>query len=205
MLGVIGAGLLALCCVCFVIGYELGTHGTALPGLKGAAVKDAGPSAAEILAQAKPTAAPAASASKPVVPSVTIAKVSTPATAPKDADLPTADPPPVTQSRTAVPNAATPSSPSQAPAGNPVVRPALAVTTAQSAVSWHVQVAAVEHTDDAEVLVSALRKRGYAVSIHHDLTDNLLHVQIGPFVSRSDAEAARRRLLDDGYNAIIQY
>jgi cell division septation protein DedD len=93
----------------------------------------------------------------------------------------------------------------------PVVKPALpaAVTvpapvSAQSAPALMVQIAAVSHREDAEVLVGALRKRGYAVAIHRDPIDNLLHVQVGPFSSRSEANATRQKLLNDGYNAIVQ-
>jgi len=67
-----------------------------------------------------------------------------------------------------------------------------------------VQVAAVAHAEDADVLSRALRKRGYAVAIHRDPTDGLLHVRLGPFATRSDAAITRQRLLDDGYNAVIQ-
>jgi cell division septation protein DedD len=67
-----------------------------------------------------------------------------------------------------------------------------------------VQIAAVSHPEDADVLVGALRKRGYAVTARRDLADSLIHVQIGPFTSRSDANEIRQKLLNDGYNAIIQ-
>jgi cell division septation protein DedD len=67
-----------------------------------------------------------------------------------------------------------------------------------------VQIAAVMHPEDAEVLVGALRKRGYAVSVRRLPTDNLIHVQIGPFKSRDEANSWRQKLLNDGYNAIVQ-
>jgi cell division septation protein DedD len=67
-----------------------------------------------------------------------------------------------------------------------------------------VQIAAVMHPEDAEVLVGALRKRGYAVSVRRLPTDNLIHVQIGPFKSRDEASRWRQKLLNDGYNAIVQ-
>jgi len=102
----------------------------------------------------------------------------------------------------------------------PVVKPALPPVQYQPAVqtapaprvepatapsgSLMVQIAAVSHPEDAEVLVGALRKRGYAVSIHRMPTDSLIHVQIGPFKTRDEAMRWRQRLLDDGYNAIVQ-
>jgi cell division septation protein DedD len=67
-----------------------------------------------------------------------------------------------------------------------------------------VQIAAVSHQEDADVLVAALRKRGYTVSMSRDPADGLIHVRIGPFASRSDANAARQKLLNDGYNASVQ-
>jgi cell division septation protein DedD len=67
-----------------------------------------------------------------------------------------------------------------------------------------VQVAAVSHQEDADVLISALKKRGYAVFIRQEPQDHLLHVQIGPFATRKDADAMRQRLLADGYNAIVK-
>jgi len=67
-----------------------------------------------------------------------------------------------------------------------------------------VQIAAVSHADDAEVLVNALRRRGYSVTARRDNGDTLIHVQTGPFISRNDANAMRQRLLNDGYNAIVQ-
>jgi DedD protein len=76
--------------------------------------------------------------------------------------------------------------------------------TSTAASTLMVQVAAVSHQEDADVLIGALRKRGYAVNVHRDPADNLLHVRIGPFASRDDANATRMKLLNDGYNASLQ-
>ena len=40
--------------------------------------------------------------------------------------------------------------------------------------------------------------------LRRDPTDGLLHVQVGPFPNRNDAYAMRQKLLNDGYNAIVQ-
>ena len=56
---------------------------------------------------------------------------------------------------------------------------------------------------DANVLVTALENRGYKVTIRRE-QDNLLHVQVGPFMTRTQAMAMRSRLLADGYNAIVK-
>jgi DedD protein len=106
-----------------------------------------------------------------------------------------------------------PSTPATPPA-KPALTPAIARTTpistpisaaaATTSGAATVQVAAVSHQEDADVLLSALKKRGYSVAIHHEPQDKLLHVQIGPFASKKDAEAMRQRLLADGYNAIVK-
>jgi len=70
--------------------------------------------------------------------------------------------------------------------------------------SLMVQIAAVTDTEDANVLMGALRKRGYAVSGQRDVGDGLIHVRIGPFGSRDEADKWRAKLLNDGYNAILQ-
>jgi cell division septation protein DedD len=66
-----------------------------------------------------------------------------------------------------------------------------------------VQVAALSRADDAEVLASALRERGFAPSIKSNTEDALYHVQVGPF-SRDVAFATRQRLIAKGYNAILK-
>jgi len=75
---------------------------------------------------------------------------------------------------------------------------------APSAGTAVVQVAAVSHQEDADVLLTALRRKGYSVSVRQETQDKLLHVQLGPYASKKDAEAMRQRLLGDGYNAIVK-
>ena len=70
--------------------------------------------------------------------------------------------------------------------------------------SMMVQIAAVSQPEDADVLMSALRRRGYAVVARRDPLDGLIHVRIGPFKSRDEADKWRQKLLNDGYNAIVQ-
>jgi cell division septation protein DedD len=66
-----------------------------------------------------------------------------------------------------------------------------------------VQIVTVSRQEDADVLVSALRKHGYTASARRDPADNKLHVQIGPFSNQNDAKAMSKKLLHDGYNAIV--
>ncbi len=67
-----------------------------------------------------------------------------------------------------------------------------------------VQIAAVSRKEDADLLLAALKKRGYAGIIRPRTLDNLLHVQVGPFPTKKDAEAMRQRLIVDGYNPILK-
>lgn len=79
-----------------------------------------------------------------------------------------------------------------------------AKTGAGATSSFMVQVAAVSKQEDAEILVTALRKKQYPVFIANAAGDPLFHVQVGPFSDRKDAEVMRTRLSGDGYNAIVK-
>lgn len=67
-----------------------------------------------------------------------------------------------------------------------------------------VQVAAVANPEDGQVLVTALRKRGYSVTVRREDSDGLIHVRIGPFANPTEAAAMRQKLMNDGYNAVLQ-
>jgi DedD protein len=77
-------------------------------------------------------------------------------------------------------------------------------TPASTAGQPMVQIAAVARPEDAAVLVSALRQRGYGVVVRNEPQDKLLHVQVGPFADRTQATVMKQKLLSDGYNAIIK-
>jgi cell division septation protein DedD len=66
-----------------------------------------------------------------------------------------------------------------------------------------VQVAAMSHQEDADVVAVDLKRRGYTVAIRHEPQDKLFHVQIGPFANKKEADAMRQRLQADGYNNAI--
>jgi pilus assembly protein CpaC len=70
--------------------------------------------------------------------------------------------------------------------------------------SMVVQIMALSSKEDAELMAVALKRQGYDVAINHDPVDALLHLEVGPFSSKTDAEAVRQRLLLDGYNATIR-
>ena len=82
--------------------------------------------------------------------------------------------------------------------------PAAASARPAPAGAWMVQIAAFSREEETGVLVAALRKRGYVVAVRQDPADKIFHVQAGPFASVNDADATRRRLLNDGYNASVQ-
>ena len=194
--------LCALCGVFFVWGYSIGHHNITEAVAPPAST---GPSAAQILSQSKP--APNPSSSQPPADS--------PSSTPADQEASSVQ----ADGAAPVTAAYSPSNATSAAAGNPAVveaalppqQPSAVASAAgqvQSALNqgtaWMVQIAAVSHSEDADVLVSALRKRGYVVSSRRDPADNLLHVQVGPFATHADAASMRQRLLNDGYNAIIE-
>jgi len=86
--------------------------------------------------------------------------------------------------------------PTQAPAQDPMLAP--------NAPGYFVQVAAVSKQEDAEALVSALKKKQYAAFASNAAMDKLFHVQVGPFTDIKDAEATRGKLISDGYNPILK-
>jgi len=177
----LSAGLLLLCGLSFGAGYRMGRGNTPTVATAQTAAA-ASPAVASNAGHAKPSAAPTstskASASQP------------------DTSLPSAEP------TTEAAGPATTYTPYTPPAAT--VHPALPMQPPAASQAPMVQIAAVSHREDAEVLVSALRKRGYAVSVRQDADDSLLHVRIGPFNSRDEAARWRQKLLNDGYNAIMQ-
>ncbi len=66
-----------------------------------------------------------------------------------------------------------------------------------------VQVAAMSHQEDADVVAVDLKRRGYTVAIRREPQDKLFHVQIGPFNTKKEADAMRQHLQTDGYNNSI--
>lgn len=205
-LGLLAVGLLTLCSVCFVFGYAVG-HGNA--GSASTASPSAGtPAIAQLLnSPSKPSAGQ--TGAQPQLPST-----ATDQPAAADADS-TSGQAPVAVPVATNPGTATPATPVQPPVhtgltGQPAVAQSVPAAggSVQPALAQGsgilVQIAAVSRPEDADVLVGALRKRGYAVAARRDPTDGLLHVQIGPFANRNDAFAIRQKLLNDGYNAIVQ-
>jgi cell division septation protein DedD len=190
MLFGIACGLVLLCGLCFGIGYTSGRRS----GLHAAAGKEAA-SGQTLASQTASAHKPGASGTPPTV------QAASSANAPGEASpAPSSNANPAAQG----------SSPQS-------VRPAMGAQTAQSGVASGsqvqtvlppgsgvmVQIAAVSRMDDANVLMGALRKHGYAVVSRRGPDDNLIHVQVGPFAGRAEANAMSQRLLNDGYNAVV--
>jgi len=96
------------------------------------------------------------------------------------------------------------SAPAPIQPGQPVTAAVAPAMGSAPAASLMVQIAAVSQPEDSDVLVSALRKRGYAVFARREPLDGLIHVKIGPFKTADEADKWRQKLLNDGYNAVIQ-
>ncbi len=178
-------GLVLLCALFFGMGYTLGRRAPA------PVVADAGergsttPLAAEL--KPKPSASSLTPAAQPQVEEAVTPEPQTPEK--EDAPTPAVRPQvqeAVLETNTAKPTAVAQTEP--APVSNGIM----------------VQIAAIANPADADVLVSALHKRGYTTVTRHEPSDALLHVQIGPFATRSEAGAMRQKLLSDGYNAILK-
>ncbi len=203
-------GLVVLCGACFGIGYNMGHKAAPAPlaindNLGNENLADAG-------AGAKPPAgSPAETGVTNPVPTVVATPAPTPA--PKSAPIVRRPPPPTPATAEDTPEtpAPTPRATTTA-AGSPAVRnvppsalmPSASTPAGPGAGSIMVQVAAVSHQDDANLLLGALRARGYTVSARPSGADGFIHVQVGPFSNKKDAEAMRQRLISDGYNAILK-
>jgi DedD protein len=195
-------GLVLLCGLFLGLGYNLGSH----KGSANSADATANPSIS-------PTTnfnafKPAAGSPIAAAPGTQALPAASTTTAPSAPSAPSA-----THPSTIVPPQAAANSEGADESATPIVRgsptePAHSVAPvgviASPAGSFTVQVAAVSHQEDADLLVTALKARGYSVAARSEPQDHLVHIQIGPFSNRKDAETMRQRLLNDGYNAIIK-
>jgi cell division septation protein DedD len=189
-------GLVLLCGLFFGFGYSVGSHRSP-----------------QTVAVQTPENAPAANfnAFKPAAGVAVGAASNSPLPSHGTTAATSAAPSPTTRTTSSDAITATPSSHTLAPTSStpaPIVRvaPSAPATTAAPSPAggyFLVQIAAVSHQQDANLLVNALRARGYA-AIAYPQQDNLIHVQVGPLNNRHDAELMRQRLVTDGYNPIIK-
>jgi DedD protein len=200
-------GLILICGLCFGLGYAAG-HRAPVAMVDGQQpASNAGSLAMAAANHPKPSAAP----QPETAPAPADASAQTPPSADPDGDVIANPATGAAASQAAAPQPANPSAPNQW-----TVKPAIptqptqpstapvAVAPVAPALRLMVQIAAVSHAEDASVLTNALLRRGYAVSARRDPTDNLIHVQVGPFNNVNDANAMRLKLLNDGYNAIVE-
>lgn len=68
----------------------------------------------------------------------------------------------------------------------------------------HLQLAAVRVKEDAEALVEALRKKGYAVQLNSQTRDGWHRVIVGPFPTDRAALDMKAKLEKDGYKSILK-
>jgi cell division septation protein DedD len=186
-----------LCAGFFGFGYQLGHRSSVVPPPVAAAATDSGnnfsgfkPPAGSPLETAGNKPAAAATPG----PAVTV-----------DVPSPAADPPPESLQREPAANIGVPV-PSATARPTPATAAPSTIATVLPAASPGalVQIAAVSHKEDADLLVTELKRRGYNVAIRSEAQDKLFHVQIGPLPTHKDADAMRQRLLNDGFNAIVK-
>ena len=198
-------GVVLACGLCFGAGYAVGRHSTqqvSAAGQPGGAQTSLQSNGSLSKPSARAQAAAPPSSSQTSQPGSTDLEQSVASAASPIAGSQGSSPGPPADSssgqpqvRPAPPQTGNTPQPSTAPNVAPALSPAVPLV---------VQIAAVANSEDADVLVNALRKRGYAVTARRDPTDNLIHVRIGPFGTRNIADQWRQKLLNDGYNAIVQ-
>jgi DedD protein len=206
-------GLVLICGVFFGFGYSLGRgteQGAQAASLGTGHGGSTGESDDTTTAANQPPAAPAAQA-QDHAPARADVPVVVRHAKPDDAedasgeDTASAPPKRVSQALVAAESAAQPKPSARvAPPVTVAAPPAPSAAPAPSSGKPMVQIAAVARQEDADVLVSALRQRGYGVVVRSEPQDKLLHVQVGPFADRTQATAIKQKLLSDGYNAIIK-
>jgi len=199
-------GLAVLCAGFFGFGYQVGHRSAVVPPPVAAVATNSGtdfsgfkPAAGSPLAN---TTDKPATASAPD-PAATVLDVPSPAADPTS-DAPS-DPPhrePAANNGVSVATASNRATP--LPATRPTPSAAVVPSPVPASPGAIVQIAAVSHQEDADLLVTELKRRGYNVSIRTEAQDKLLHVQIGPLPTHKDADAMRQRLLNDGFNAIVK-
>lgn len=182
--------LVLICGIFFAFGYSLGRR-SALPAsgvAAPAASHDTGDAGSSTAKPSSAIPAPQATSTDSSTDSTTDISSSDEQTPPTATQAPVAVPAKLTLKPTPVSRAAAPAPTAAAPgAGQSVV-----------------QVAAVSRQGDANMLVAALKRHGYNAAIHQSPQDKLLHVQIGPFATKKDADVMRQKLTADGYNAIVK-
>ena len=185
--------------VFFGFGYSMGAKHAAATGNGPVGSSSSSSFTSSKPAPGSPVGGPAAAATNAAFTTPTPAPVST---KPASKPVPAAD---SDSSVTTLP------APLPAPAPAPL-RPTAVVVPAATPVTsapvapgqFMVQVVASSHEEDAEGVVTALKRKGYNVAIRTEPQDKFFHVQIGPFATRAEANAMSQRVLGDGFHAIVK-
>jgi DedD protein len=191
-------GLVLLCGGFFGFGYRMGSHKAGPPVEPETSASASAAAPVTDFNVFKP--APGSPANASSRPSVTVRDAATESGSHAEST------PTVVSPRSSL--AADPSAPAHTPAPTAVHLGASSNTSngapgSAATGNFVVQIAAVSLQEDANLLAGALRSRGYTVSAHAE-PDKLIHIQVGPFATRKEADAMRQRLLSDGYNAIVK-
>ncbi len=223
------AGLLALAVVCgmfFAFGYTIGKHAIPANFTLGSAPPVKTSTASQPNGVEAPNPAQLGAAESDQTPNtlspppVAAASQTTPAGAPPAA-LPGTAPapanpaagggavaasnPPAASAGAPPPPAATANPAPQPPTATPGIQPTDEKQLAAGGV-YLVQVFA-GMLDDAQSLARALQNRGYPANVVTPVpnqADQLYRVEVGPYMTRPEAEAMRSRLTADGYQAVIK-
>jgi len=192
--------LAMICAVFFGFGYSMGRKST--QSSAGSAEVTTGSSASSKAASGS-LSSTTLPASKPAA--GTAQTTTVPMDSPNDAaqESQPASAPPPTKAVAASPSPNVPAEPAIKPVSRPVVLASPVAATASPAGAIVVQVAAMSHQEDADVVAVDLKRRGYVVAIRREPQDKLFHVQIGPLATKKEADGMRLRLQTDGYNNAI--
>jgi DedD protein len=205
-------GLVVLCGLFFGFGYNLGRKSTTAPNAElPAATSDPEPAPTQSSSfdnfkpsPNSPSTAQPAPAAATVTPPAPTPAVATSAPSATTETRPAPAPAHSTPAPTSTPTVTRPATP---PPANPSTHTSQSpAPTATPSGAFVVQIAAISgsHKDDADLLVNALHSKGYEVSERTETQDKLIHIQVGPYATKADAEAMRERLIVDGYNAIVK-
>lgn len=207
LLVLVGCGVLALCALCFWIGLSIGrqssaslsVHPAQAPSADNESVQGASPNALS-----KPLAAGLAPAAQqmPVQPALAQSFGSEPPAAQNAltsyAPVSAGPAQPVqTQVKSALQDS------SSVPSGQPT-QPTSAQPQPALPPAIMVQIAALSHVEDARVLMNALHQHGYNATATREPADGMIHVRIGPFATRAQADTMSHKLEGDGYNAQVE-
>jgi cell division protein FtsN len=200
-----------LCGVFFGLGFVVGRHSTGPVGTQVAAVPGTS-IAADKRSALSPAETPPASASDATPPADTPPVADTPATPlpeakppEKPVEKPVVEKPPVEKPH--VEAEKQPEKPKPAPPVDSTPKHVETPAPAPVPVSNGpivLQVSAHGKREDADPVVALLKRKGFPATIVTVSTDTLFHVQVGPYASLPEAEAAKKSLEEQGFKPYLK-